>query len=356
MSAPKLSDAEKQEIIKIYQEVPEETTITLADRYGVSSSTIRRVLQSAISKEIYDTLTQQKQRLHRTGRRSPPESEHLELQQELPFKSIDKSIEPVQQTRSLDSTLPSSLELKRRRRRSSASDETDSLDALNSESALESDLEPSALEPIIPSNRRLNDVPGKKPGYAPVGQIVEHQIPDFINEAIDDEFNESFSEFDEEGDSIPVEEGFSALEFNGAFSEFDEDGDEDEDGYLEEDYEDEEDLQPIHTISPSRRALVQILPLSDAPLPKMCYLVTDRMGELVVRPLKAFGELGQIPPDEVQEKTLPVFDNHRVASRFSARNQRVLKVPSGGLLRKAAPYLQAKGITRLLIDGQVYRL
>jgi transposase-like protein len=69
MSSSKLSDAEKQEIVKLYQQMPEETTITLADRYGVSSSTVRRVLQSAIPKDTYETLTQQKQRLHRTGKR-----------------------------------------------------------------------------------------------------------------------------------------------------------------------------------------------------------------------------------------------------------------------------------------------
>jgi hypothetical protein len=58
--------------------MPEETTITLADRYGVSSSTVRRVLQSAIPKDTYETLTQQKQRLHRTGKRSTRNAEELE--------------------------------------------------------------------------------------------------------------------------------------------------------------------------------------------------------------------------------------------------------------------------------------
>ena len=96
--------------------------------------------------------------------------------------------------------------------------------------------------------------------------------------------------------------------------------------------------------------------LTEAVLPKTCYLVVDKFTELVTRPLIAFGELGQIPVEESQEKTLPVFDNHRVAHRFSARNQRVLKVPDGRMLQKTTVYLQAKGITRLLIDGQVYKL
>ena len=101
---------------------------------------------------------------------------------------------------------------------------------------------------------------------------------------------------------------------------------------------------------------VKVYNLTEAVLPKTCYLVVDKFTELVTRPLIAFGELGQIPVEESQEKTLPVFDNHRVAHRFSARNQRVLKVPDGRMLQKTTVYLQAKGITRLLIDGQVYKL
>jgi hypothetical protein len=72
--------------------------------------------------------------------------------------------------------------------------------------------------------------------------------------------------------------------------------------------------------------------------------------------LKDFAELGQIPTEENQEKTLPIFDNHRIAKRFLRRMQRVVKVPDGRVLQKVRPYLQAKGITRLLIDGQIYSL
>ncbi len=136
---------------------------------------------------------------------------------------------------------------------------------------------------------------------------------------------------------------------------------EDDDDDLEDEYEDEdEDDLDEEIILPRRRfpsdALVQVLPLSEASLPKTCYLVVDRAAELITRPLKDFGDLGQIPKEEVQQKTLPVFDNHRVARRFSNRAQRVIKVPDGRMLQKVSPYLKAKGITRLLIDGQVYSL
>ncbi|PZO53824.1 MAG: hypothetical protein DCF15_12415 [Phormidesmis priestleyi] len=101
---------------------------------------------------------------------------------------------------------------------------------------------------------------------------------------------------------------------------------------------------------------MEIMPLNEAVLPKPCYLVVDMRSELITRPLSDFADLGQIPTAEEKAKTLPVFDNHRVARRFSRNKQRVIKVPDGSLITRTSPYLQAKGITRLLVDGQVFDL
>jgi len=137
---------------------------------------------------------------------------------------------------------------------------------------------------------------------------------------------------------------------------------EDLDDLLEDDdyvSEDEDDFdQPLDFV-PRRRnhePLVTVQPLSAAHLPRTCYLVIDRAAELITRPLKEFGDLGEIPSPETYKTTLPIFDNHRVAKRFSSKRDRVIKVPDSKVLHKARYHLQAKGITRLLIDGQVYSL
>ncbi|MGB5972573.1 MAG: hypothetical protein WBG38_04600, partial [Nodosilinea sp.] len=107
----------------------------------------------------------------------------------------------------------------------------------------------------------------------------------------------------------------------------------------------------------SHLAPLEIAPLTADALPPLCYVVVERTSsELVVLPLRTFADLGQIPEAEGDSRTLPVFENHNVARRFSRRNQRVVKVPDGTLLQTTSPYLQAKGITRLLIDGQVFSL
>ena len=97
-------------------------------------------------------------------------------------------------------------------------------------------------------------------------------------------------------------------------------------------------------------------PLSAAAFPKTCYLVIDRAAELITRPLKDFAELGKVPPQEIQQRTLPIFESHRIARRFSKRKEKVIKVPDGRLIEKAHAQLEAKGITRLLMDGRIYAL
>jgi hypothetical protein len=124
----------------------------------------------------------------------------------------------------------------------------------------------------------------------------------------------------------------------------------------EDDDDDEEWEAPRPLVTRRGDSLVRVLPLSAASLPRTCYLVIDRAAELITRPLRDFGDLGQIPNPETQQRTLPIFDNHRVAKRFSTKRDRVIKVPDSRMLHKARYQLQAKGITRLLIDGQVYSL
>ncbi|MGC9528062.1 MAG: helix-turn-helix domain-containing protein [Limnospira sp.] len=296
MTSSKLSESEKQEIVRLYQDVPEETTITLAERFGVSSSTVRRILQNAVPKDIYDVLTQQKQRLHRTIKKSGrKESPNLASE----INPRPASVAETSDDEALESDTTGS---KRRRRHRSATNADAGIDG-EQLSLLESNPKPSV------NRNSFADRNGE------------------IDESIAEEFfpQEEFGDFDDEDYSDS-----------------------------EADEGDEENLFD-RPLSHDSGTLVKILPLTEASLPKICYLVIDRASELIVKPLKAFSELGHIPSDEIQEKTLPVFENHRVASRFSARNQRVFKVPDGRLLQKTAPYLQAKGITRLLIDGQVYR-
>jgi transposase-like protein len=280
MSSRKLSESDKSDIIDLYRQ-PGETTLTLASRYGVSSSTISRILKSTLSEEEYESLIQQK----RSGR----------------FVTSD----PDPQDETEEGEQPLAVPAKKRIRLRSASD-----------GAEEDDKNELEL-PVSGFNDRYP-------------RSETSALQEMLGEDILDEDDEDDDEEDDE--------------------ELEDEDDEDDD----EEWEDDEPL--LRRRLPPTSTVFEVLPLAEAELPKICYVVVDKGGDLITRPLKEFAELGQIPAQESYERTLPVFDNHRVARRFSARNQRVIKVPDGRMLQKTSVYLQSKGITRLLIDGQVYSL
>ncbi len=327
MTPTKLSDSDKREILRLYRQ-SDENTITLAKRYSVSSSTVRRIIQSALSESEYEFLVQQKQKRlsDRTSVSEPTEA----TAESSAASETSGVVAPLSESVPVSQSVANSRPTIRNRSLSAAQPVAD----LEIRGTLQSDLDVSDL----PDAETIYVAPRSH------GAVVTGELQPILPEA-GLLAGEDFSDFDEDEDE-------------------DENEDEDEDEF-DEDLEDEDSLfegSLLGSISSGESmelratGLIQVLPLSEASVPKICYLVVDQAAELITRPLKAFGELGQIPVAEIREKTLPVFDNQRVARRFATRNQRVFKIPDGRMLQKAGPYLLAKGITRLLIDGQVYSL
>ncbi len=329
---PKLSESDKEAILTLYQS-SEETTSTLAHRYGVSNTTISRILKSSLSEEDYDALVHQKRSSRNlVGAESTPRKSLPVLQSTVVDLPADDSLVPL--PLDLASRSPKDGEVRskqpplvRRRQRSSISDREDAEPEIPAAMQLELPPSPPNTDEIAPGFFQQDD------------RLVGNDLEDNdLVEMIAEELSSSkprLGEFEDEGD-------------------FDEDLEDEDD--LEDDLdEDDSDGSLGMTLRHTRQDIpLQVLPLSEASIPRTFYLVVDHAAELVTRPLQDFGDLGQIPPQDVQAETLPIFDNHRVARRFSKKTQRVVKVPDGRMLEKVGPYLQAKGITRLLIDGQVY--
>lgn len=307
MSPRKLTESDKQEILTLYQ-TPHETTSTLAERFSVSSSTISRFLKSRLNEQEYEHLIQQK-RLSRT-----PNGAATVLQQ---YANQDEEPAP-------------NVTPKPQKRQSFQPEATISPEPIISVPAEPESVEPVESEPIaMPKKARRIITTGITASSNSTSED-DGEPEDAIEDILEDNLNPLGDEDDE----------------------FDDDGDWDD----EEDDEEDDDAEEFSPPVPSH-AEVEVLPLSRATLPRTCYLVIDRMAELITRPLHEFGDLGAIPSDETGQRTLPIFDNHRVARRFSQqRSHRVIKVPDSKLFEKTRVYLQAKGITRILLDGQIYSL
>ena len=91
-------------------------------------------------------------------------------------------------------------------------------------------------------------------------------------------------------------------------------------------------------------------------LPSPLYLLVERSVELQPQTLSSLHHLGPLDRDEQERQGLVLFSNVRQARRQCRRNQRVVKVADPKLLGKTAPHLLAQGISRLVVEGNLYAL
>jgi hypothetical protein len=368
MSSKKITAADKLEIVNLYRHAGD-TTASLANRYGVSNSTISRILKTGIPEVEYEVLIQQKR-----GLKVEIEDEYvstiaaptIDILAATPATSddLDRSNADLTDTTpplilpiipSSETTTTADVSAPRKlRRRSSAPLTIDSDEPISvveiEEPVVAETLAQTASSVVIPPS---DDV--ELPTPAPVlrtpvlrdilADSESRYAPRIVVEIPADELEE-----DDDNDTEDV--NVLAAMFGEEVADDDEEEEEDDDDATTID----QVLDPNQLLTKDRLH-VQITPLSQATLPRTCYIVIDKFAELIVRPLKEFADLGQISSEETQQRTLPIFDNPRVAKRFSnQRTQRVIKVPDSKVFYKTTQHLKLKGITRLLVDGNIYSL
>ena len=268
MIKSKLTEEDKKKILNLYRN-SDETTKSLAARYGVSGSTISRFLKDTLTEEEYDVLISQK----RLGRSSKSDKPKITA----PSRAESKPVDPS--TPTFEITPPI--------------------------------LREKTLAPTEATSFEDSD-----------NQDIETLDVTSLEEMLDEELSDDDDLEDDEVDEV----------------------------------EETSPQKDSPQISRTKNIEVKILPLQKATLPKTCYLVVDRRAELITKPLKYFAHLGAIPSEELEEQTLPVFDNHRVAKRFSPPSARIIKVHNGRMIEQTSSHLRAKGITRILLDGEVFSL
>ena len=335
MSPRKLTEDDKQSMLKMYR-TSTATTSTLATEFGVSSSTVSRFLKNSLSTEEYEDLIQQK-RLARTTKgevkkaakqvKSRKSSKPKIAKQEPEAAELFTAIEQISEVEA-DSETKSEVKStsKRVRRRRSRKKEVTPKIVKEAEVVEQVEVE-------TPESKATTDT---KPLIKAVITLEKDTV----------KLAEEEPEIEDDDEEVDVSTVSAMLGEEEDFDDDDDDDGDDDDG-------DDDEVDYPHT---SSQNILEILPLASASFPRTCYLVVDRAAELIVKPLQDFADLGAIPEAETQQKTLPVFDNHRVAKRFSHRREKVIKVPNGKMLQKTSSYLYDKGITRLLIRGQIYEI
>ena len=114
------------------------------------------------------------------------------------------------------------------------------------------------------------------------------------------------------------------------------------------------DAAPVTGKAAPAKANVQTL--SPAVLPGALYMLVERSVELQPQPLGTMAALGPLSAGEQARHGLTLFTNPRQARRQCGRQQKVIKLPDAQMLLRTAPFLRAKGISRLVIEGNLYAL
>ncbi len=309
--AVKLALDDKQNILRLYRDSGA-TTTQLAKQFGISTSTVVRLLQELMPVEEYRQLVTKKKADGKKGARSNFDIGNFQVSQ---LALITEDLSDDSDDISVNGDDDEMLE------------EIENLAGVNLDVNLDINLRDLSID-----KDGLNGNVHKQ-----MDEQMDEQIHPLIEEEIDEE---DLGDEDDEDDL--VDEDNLDLELDELdFAE--DEGDTSLAMFAE--------LQGHHSAGDR----LEILPLDEAELPIICYIVVDRIAEIITRPLKDFKDLGAIPLEENQSKTIPIFDNHRVAKRFSHSNQRVIKFPSD-LIHITRNQLIRKGITRILFSGQVYAL
>ncbi|MEL7354778.1 MAG: transposase [Cyanobacteria bacterium P01_A01_bin.116] len=357
MAPRKLSDADKSEIIDLYKQ-SDQTTSTLAGQYGVSNSTISRILKTSLPPEEYSALIAQKRMAGSSDKTDASPTKRKRSASKGKADVSDEKKAP-RRSRRQKKNVPDAV--------AQQPDSGTAFPELASEEPVlaETQTEETRVEPPKLKTAAEKAEEAKNTGTSRRRKRSrrrrdsgDEQLPLLETEA---ETNEGIqtgateSEASEVDGPVLVTEDEDDDDLTGLDETLGDDfGDDDLDEEVEDD--DDDNAETPDLPKPKLATAMSIMPLDEAVLPKPCYLVIDMRSELITRPLSDFADLGQIPSSEEKAKTLPVFDNHRVARRFSRNKQRVIKVPDGSLITRTSPYLEAKGITRLLVDGQVFDL
>jgi hypothetical protein len=366
MSSKKITAADKLEIVNLYCHGGD-TTASLANRYGVSNSTISRILKTGIPEAEYEVLIQQKR-----GLKVEIEDEYLGTivapSINIPAAATQINLDLSPQNTDVVDTVPTPISPiiplststieedsnapRKLRRRSSAPATIASDEPITGAEIEES--------PVVKALAQVSDSV-----VIPASDYVELPPPISRTPVLREILADSESRYappivaEIPADELEDEDDDDTEDVNVLAAMFGEEVADDDD----EEEDDEDDSTAVdRPLDPNQlltkdRLHVQITPLSQATLPRTCYIVIDKFAELIVRPLKDFADLGQIAGEETQQRTLPIFDNPRVAKRFSnQRTQRVIKVPDSKVFYKTTQHLKLKGITRLLVDGNIYSL
>jgi len=117
------------------------------------------------------------------------------------------------------------------------------------------------------------------------------------------------------------------------------------------------EIAPIdYEMDNSSRPELSSVPISEIDFPKVVYMIVDKKIELETKPLKDYAEWQFLSLNELNRKTIQIFDDLKNAKRFCSKEQKVIKVPNTDVFKIVAPILVSRGISRIVSGDKLIAL
>ena len=98
------------------------------------------------------------------------------------------------------------------------------------------------------------------------------------------------------------------------------------------------------------------VPISEVELPKTVFMVVDKKIELETKYLKDYPDWEFLSQDELNRRTIQIFEDLKNAKRICTKDQKVIKVPNTNVFRIVAPLLVSRGISRIVTEDKLIAL
>ena len=117
------------------------------------------------------------------------------------------------------------------------------------------------------------------------------------------------------------------------------------------------EIEPLsYEIENSKQKDLSSIPITAMDFPNTVFIVVDKKIELEVKYLKDYPDWQFLSNEDLNRKTIEIFDDLKVAKRFCNKEQKVIKVPNTNVFKIVAPILLSKGITRIVNSDKLISL
>ena len=96
--------------------------------------------------------------------------------------------------------------------------------------------------------------------------------------------------------------------------------------------------------------------IDDLNFPSIVYMIVDKKIELKIKTLKEFPQWQFLSKDELERKTIQIFNDLKTAKTECSKENKVIKIPNTNVFKIVSKILTSRGISRIIYDDKLIAL